>query len=103
MKRKICVVGILVFSFFVVSMMAAIPAGAQEQVKIMGTVIHKGNEEVGNFTSAIQTESGEYDVSFTGKGKDLQMMFNKKIEATGYVKEKGGQRMITITDYRVLE
>ena len=95
MERKIGVlVGILVFSFLFVTMLAAIPAGAEEQVSLTGTVIQKGNDETGDYSCAIQTESGVYDVSFAGKGKDLMMMSDKKVEATGYVKEKAGKRTI---------
>ena len=103
MKRKMCLVGVLVFSFLCVTMLAAIPAGAEGQAKIMGTVVQKGNDEAGNYSCAIQSESAEYEVTFSGRGRDLMMMSNKKVEATGYIREVAGKRTITITDYRVLE
>ncbi len=74
---------------------------ASEIVKITGTVVAAGKDGQGKINAvAIQTEKDQYRVVLKDKGRDLLKMVNKKVEASGTVKESKGKKRIHVTQYR---
>lgn len=70
-------------------------------VKITGTVVAAGKDAKGNVNVvAIKTDKEQYRVVLKDKGKDLLKMLNKKVEASGTVKESKGKKRIHVSEYR---
>jgi hypothetical protein len=44
-----------------------------------------------------------YEVADNEKGGELLELVDKKVEATGTVEERDGKKVITVTDYQVIE
>jgi len=71
------------------------------QVTVKGTVVAAGKDAKGNVNAvAIRTEKGDYRVVLKGKGKELLKMVDKKVEATGTVREAKGKKSINISEFK---
>jgi hypothetical protein len=92
---------------FVIAAVFIAPAlyAAEESTTVTGSVMAVKNAK-GKVTSmSIQTDQGEKYMVATkkGKGKEFMKLADKKVEATGMVKESKGRKIITISEYKVLE
>ncbi|MGQ9858053.1 MAG: hypothetical protein ACUVS3_05105 [Thermodesulfobacteriota bacterium] len=68
---------------------------------LKGTVVAVGKDSKGNVNAvAIRTDEGDYKVVLKGKGKELLKMVNKKVEATGTVKEAKGKKSINVSEFK---
>jgi len=90
-NRRFLIVGLCAFVF--VAMMFATALLAAE-VGIKGTVTEEG----------IVAEDGQlYVVADNVVGKELMELVNKKVEVFGTVEESGGKKIITVTDFEIIE
>jgi hypothetical protein len=91
-KTKKIVTGILIIGF--IALLAGIAAAADE-VSITGTV----NED-----SQLVADSGTvYDIGDTEKGNEVMELVGKKVSVKGTVMEAEGTKIITITEFNVME
>jgi len=115
---------ILAMTVLLLVIALTLPAGAAEQkaetaqpstittqppappvpIKIMGTIITNKNEK-GKITSyGLQEDNGESLIlSQHGSGMELRRMVGKKIEATGTVYEKKGEKTIIVNEFKKIE
>jgi len=64
------------------------------EVTITGTISEEG----------IVADDGQvYAVAKNDKGEELMELVNKKVQVTGTVEEAEGKKVITITDFEVIE
>jgi hypothetical protein len=83
-----------ILTVFMVCFMSSLSVSAG-QVTIVGTV---------NGTCQIITdEAGVYEVAVTETGGELGHLVGARVTVTGTVHEIGGARVLTVTEYRVLE
>lgn len=76
-------------------------AQAAPKVTVKGTVVAVGKDAKGNVNAvAIRTDEGDYKVVLKGKGKELLKMVDKKVEATGTVREAKGKKSINVSDFK---
>jgi Rieske Fe-S protein len=105
----ILAVCVLVFVAFVVApvVYGAQPAAPKkagpEKVTITGTVTEVKDAKGKVTHVSIATDQGDFLVLKKGKGKELLKLANKKVEATGTVKEVKGKKHITVSAYKVVE
>ena len=91
-KTKKIVTGILIIGF--IALLAGMAAAADE-VSITGTV----NED-----SQLVADSGTvYDIGDTEKGNEVMELVGKKVSVKGTVMEAEGTKIITITEFNVME
>jgi hypothetical protein len=76
-------------------------AAAGEKSTVTGTVVAAAKDAKGNVTAvAIQTDKGPISVARADKGRDLLKMLNKKVEATGTMKETEGKKTMRVSEVR---
>ena len=91
-KTKKIVTGILIIGF--IALLAGIAAAADE-VSITGTV----NED-----SQLVADNGQtYDIGDNEKGNEVMELVGKKVSVKGTVMEAEGTKIITITEFNVME
>lgn len=111
MSRKLAwiIAGLLFVAFssagFAAEKKTSAPKQAQaaQKVTIQGTVVAAEKDAKGNVKRvAIKTEKGEYRVLLKDKGKELLKLIDKKVEATGTVKEAKGKKSILVSEFKEL-
>ena len=78
-----------------VLIVGAVPAPAEEQVTVLGTV---------NASYQIVTEDHQvYDVAESEKGDEVVEMVGQKVKVMGTVEEQDDVKVIMVTSYEVIE
>ena len=78
-----------------VLIVGAVPAPAEEQVTVLGTV---------NASYQIVTEDNQvYDVAESEKGDEVVEMVGQKVKVMGTVEEQDDVKVIMVTSYEVIE
>ena len=91
-NKKFLAVGIC--ALLLVAMLAGTAALLAAEVTITGTISGEG----------IVADDGQvYAVAENDKGEELMELVNKKVQVTGTVEEAEGKKVITITDFKVIE
>jgi hypothetical protein len=79
-------------------------AEEEEEESVIGTVTAATTDSAGKVTAVkIVTDEGDYLVANNDKGKELLKFVDKDVDASGTVKESGGKKTITVTEYEVIE
>ena len=78
---------------------------ATVEVSITGTVYADDWDDKDKVTAVvIETADGElYYVSDDAKGKELLKLVDKNVKAVGVVEDTGGEKIITVVAYKVVE
>lgn len=78
---------------------------AAVEVSTTGTVYADTWDDKDNVIGVvIETHDGEfYNVSEDGKGKDLLKLVDKNVKVTGVIEDMGGEKIITVVTYEVME
>ncbi len=85
----------LLFCVLFVLFVSGVPALAEEQVTILGTV---------NALYQIVTEDQQvYDVAESEKGDEVAEMVGQKVKVTGTVEEQDDIKVIMVSAYEVIE
>ena len=85
----------LLFCVLFVLFVSGVPALAEEQVTILGTV---------NALYQIVTEDQQvYDVAASEKGDEVAEMVGQKVKVTGTVEEQDDIKVIMVSAYEVIE
>jgi len=93
MKRNKKFLAVGICALLLVAMLAGTALLAAE-VTITGTISEEG----------IVADDGQvYAVAKNDKGEELMELVNKKVQVTGTVEEAEGKKVITITDFEVIE
>jgi outer membrane usher protein FimD/PapC len=93
MKRNKKFLAVGICALLLVAMLAGTALLAAE-VTITGTISEEG----------IVADDGQvYAVAENDKGEELMELVNKKVQVTGTVEEAEGKKVITITDFKVIE
>jgi len=93
MKKRGILLAVIFCALALIAMMSSTAVLAAE-VKIKGTISEEG----------IMADDGQvYEVADNEKGGELLELVDKKVEATGTVEERDGKKVITVTDYQVIE
>ena len=103
LKRDFLILVVCVFAwFFLFSTTSGL---AVAEVSITGTVYAENWDDKDNVTEVvIETADGEpYYVSNDGRGKELLKLVEKKVKATGVVEDTGGEKIIRVMAYEVME
>lgn len=91
MKRTI---GILM-SVLLLSVVVCGLAIASEEVTIMGTV---------NAENQLVDESGQaFSLADTEEGLEVKALIGKKVQVKGTLEEQEGNKVVTVTDYEIME
>lgn len=70
-------------------------AVAGEEVTIMGTV---------NAENQLVDESGQaFSLADTAEGLEVKAMVGKKVQITGTLEEQEGQKVVTVSNYEIME
>jgi hypothetical protein len=83
---------------------ALVAVAEEEEEGVIGTVTAASKDSGGKVTAVkIVTDEGEYLVANNEKGKELLNLVDKDVDASGAIKESGGKKTITVTEYEVIE
>ena len=93
MKNRMKIVAVL--SVMVCLMLAAVPALAGSPATVTGEVTE---------TNEIVCDDGSaYTIASTEKGDELAAMVGETVKVTGTVQEVEGEKVITVTNFSVVE
>ena len=97
---------ILVLRFFAcITLFSAAPALTVDEVSVTGTVYPDDWDDKGNVTLVVvETSDGEiYYVSGDATGKELFKLLEKNVRVRGTVEDAGGEKVITVKKYEIVE
>lgn len=97
---------ILALCFFAwITLFSAATALAVAEVSITGTVYADDWDDKGNVALVVvETSDGEiYYVSGDAKGKELFKLVEKNVRVSGIVEDAGGEKVITVKKYKILQ
>ncbi len=102
-KGKCSILAICAFVCLSLLYAVAVPTAAEES--ITGTVYADDWDDKGNVTLVvIETADGElYYVSEDTKGKELLKLVEKNVKVTGVVEDAGGEKIITVVSYEIMD
>lgn len=105
MKRGRNFLALVVCSFACVVLFSATAVPVVAEVSITGTVYGDDWDHEGKVSLVvIETPDGElYYVSDDAKGKELFKLVDKNVKVTGLIDDTGGEKIITVMDYEVVE
>ena len=102
-KGKFSILALCAFVCLSLLYAAAVSTAAEES--ITGTVYADDWDDKGNVTLVvIETADGElYYVSEDAKGKELLKLVEKDVKVTGVVEDAGGEKIITVVSYEIMD
>jgi len=105
MKRNRNLSTPMICAFACVALFSATAGVAAVDVSITGTVyanLWDGKDNV--IGVVIETHDGEfYNVSEDGRGKELFTLVDKNVKVIGVVEDIGGEKVITVMTYEVMQ
>ena len=105
MKRNRNFLIVVLCAFACVALFSATAGLAAVEMSITGTVYADDWDAKDNVIAVvIETADGEsYNVSDDAKGKELFKLVDKNVKVTGVVEDTGGEKIITVMAYEVME
>lgn len=102
-NRKFSILALCAFVCLSLLYAAVVPTAAEEP--ITGTVYADDWDDKGNVVLVvIETADGElYYVSDDAKGKELLKLVEKNVKVTGVVEDAGGEKIITVVSYEIMD
>ncbi len=104
MKRNTQILTLMCCALMMTLLFAVVAVAEEEEESIIGTVTAATTDSSGKVTAVkIVTDDGEYLVANNDKGKELLKLVDKDVDASGSIKESGGKKTITVTEFEVIE
>ena len=105
MKRKGEFSILAICAFVCLSLLCAVAVPTAGEESITGTVYADDWDDKGNVTLVvIETADGElYYVSEDAKEKELLKLVEKNVKVTGVVEDAGGEKIITVVSYEIMD
>jgi hypothetical protein len=104
MKRNTQFLVLICCALLMTFLCAPVVFAEDEEAGVIGTVAAASTDASGKVTAVkIMADDGEYLVANNDKGKELLNLVDKDVDASGSIKESGGKKTITVTDFEVIE
>jgi uncharacterized membrane protein len=102
-NRKFSILALCAFVCLSLLYAVAVPTAAEES--ITGTVYADDWDEKGNVVLVVieTADGGLYYVSEDAKGKELLKLVDKNVKATGVIQDSGGEKIITVVSYEIMD
>jgi hypothetical protein len=104
MKKNTQLLMLICCALLMTLLFAMVAVAEEEEESIIGTVTAATTDSSGKVTAVkIVADDGEYLVDNNDKGKELLKLVDKDVDVSGTVKESGGKKTITVTEFEVIE
>ena len=104
MKKKTQLLLLICCALMMTLLFAMVAIAEEEEESVIGTVTAATTDSAGKVTAVkIVSDEGDYLVANNDKGKELLKFVDKDVDASGTVKESGGKKTITVTEFEVIE
>ena len=104
MKKNTQLLLLICCALVMTLLFAMVAIAEEEEESVIGTVTAATTDSAGKVTAVkIVSDDGEYLVANNDKRKELLKFVDKDVHAAGTVKESGGKKTITVTEFEASE